>query len=128
MVAAEANRQLYRLVKRDQICRIVEVGINDLSRAVAKDVASAKATRRCGTRGSICSKPSPGSALPIKETYRNLRATEANVGSCPARRIVARGSYRTPEYGSDFDGPDVLTRTFRGRGFMCRGCQQTSTI
>src|SRR5205814_9167551 len=31
----KANRQLYRLVKRDRICRIVEVGISDLSRAVA---------------------------------------------------------------------------------------------
>ncbi len=76
-------RQLYRLVKRQQVCRIVEVGIGDLHRSVslvevAQRYASGKKVVFTGIDW-FEARAKELAPLSLKEAYRALRATGANV-------------------------------------------------
>jgi hypothetical protein len=80
-------RQLYRLAKRRQVCRIVEVGISDVRRAVSLiEVAQRYAgSRKVAYTGIdwFDARPQPLAPLSLKEAYRLLRPTGANVRLVP---------------------------------------------
>lgn len=83
----KSARQLYRLVKRQQFCRIVEIGVSDLQRSlslvqVAQRYAAGKTVLITGvdlfdTRGADLP------PLKLKEAYRALHATGAKVRLAP---------------------------------------------
>jgi hypothetical protein len=80
-------RQLYRLAKRQKVCRIVEVGVSDVRRSVslievAQRYAADKKVSFTGIDWfEVRAQELP--ALSLKEAYRVLRATEANVRLVP---------------------------------------------
>jgi hypothetical protein len=131
----KANRQLYRLVKRDQICRIVEVGISDLSRAVAMiEVAQRFAgDKKVWYTGiDLFEARQPGSTpLPMKETYRILRATQANVRLVPGAPASSLAAAANAHQNTDLIliGPDVTEADLNGAWFYVpRMLSETSTV
>jgi hypothetical protein len=129
-----ANRQLYRLVKRDQISRIVEVGISDLSRAVAMiEVAQRFAgDKKVWYTGiDLFEARQSGSTLPMKETYRILRATEANVRLVPGAPASSLAAAANAHQNTDLIliGPDVTEADLEGAWFYVpRMLNETSTV
>lgn len=80
-------RQLYRLVKRQQFCRIVEIGISDLARSVAlvevaQRYAAGKAVLFTGV-DLFEARAAEMTPLSLKEAYRALHATGAKVRLAP---------------------------------------------
>ena len=131
----KANRQLFRLVKREQICRIVEVGISDLSRAVALiEVAQRFAGDKKVWYTGIDlfeAPPSGTAALPMKETYRRLRATEANVRLVPGAPASSLAAAANAHQNTDLIliGPDVTEGDLQGAWFYVpRMLNETSTV
>jgi hypothetical protein len=131
----KANRQLYRLVKRDQICRIVEVGISDLSRAVALiEVAQRFAGDKKVWYTGIDlfeARPSASATLPMKDTYRILRATEANVRLVPGAPASSLAAAANAHQNTDLIliGPDVTDADLTGAWFFVpRMLNVTSTV
>lgn len=124
----KANRQLFRLVKRDQICRIVEIGISDLSRAVALiEVAQRFAGDKKVWYTGIDlfdARESSAAPLPMKQTYRLLRATEANVRLVPCAPATSLAAAANAHQNTDLIliGPDVAEADLGVPGFTCRGC------
>lgn len=80
-------RQLYRLVKRHQFCRIVEIGISDLKRSVSLvEVAQRYANGKTVLFTGIDwfeARTQEMSPLTLKEAYRALHATGAKVRLAP---------------------------------------------
>jgi hypothetical protein len=80
-------RQLYRLAKRRRVCRIVEVGISDIRRSIAMiEVAQRYAgEQKVAYTGVDWFDARPGTLTPLslKEAYRLLRGTGANVRLAP---------------------------------------------
>jgi hypothetical protein len=80
-------RQLYRLVKHNQFCRIVEIGISDLARSVALvEVAQRYAVGKTVLFTGIDlfeARPAESTPLSLKEAYRALHATGAKVRLAP---------------------------------------------
>jgi hypothetical protein len=80
-------RQLYRLVKRQRVCRIVEVGISDIERSIALiEVAQRFAGEQKVAYTGIDwfdARSEPLQPLKLKEAYRLLRPTEASVRLVP---------------------------------------------
>jgi len=80
-------RQLYRLVKREQYCRIVEIGISDLARSVSLvEVAQRYAAGKTVLFTGIDwfeARPQEMSPLTLKGAYRALHATGAKVRLAP---------------------------------------------
>jgi hypothetical protein len=80
-------RQLYRLAKREKVCRIVEVGVSDIERSarmieVAQRYAGEQKVSFTGIDWfEVRAQELP--ALALKEAYRVLRATEGNVRLVP---------------------------------------------
>jgi hypothetical protein len=131
----KANRQLFRLVKRDQICRIVEVGISDLSRAVALiEVAQRFAGNKkvWYTGIDLFEARQPDCApLPMKQTYRALRATEANVRLVPGAPATSLAAAANAHQNTDLIliGPGVSETDLDGAWFYVpRMLNETSTI
>jgi hypothetical protein len=92
----KADRQLYRLIKRHRACRIVEVGMGELSRAVSLiEVAQRYAgDKKVWYTGIDLFEARPEGRPPVslKEAYRLLRATEAGirlVPGAPARSLAS---------------------------------------
>jgi hypothetical protein len=83
----KSARELYRLVKRHRVCRIVEVGISDITRALALvEVAQRYARQQKVAYTGIDwfdARTPPLESLSLKEAYRLLRPTEANVRLLP---------------------------------------------
>jgi hypothetical protein len=131
----KASRQLYRLVKHDRICRIVEVGISDLSRAVAMiEVAQRFAGDKkvWYTAIDLFDARQPGSApLPMKQTYRTLRATDANVRLVPGTPASSLAAAANAHLNTDLIliGPDVKETDLAGAWFYVpRMLNETSTV
>lgn len=131
----KANRQLFRMVKRDQICRIVEIGISDLSRAVALiDVAQRFAGDKKVWYTGIDlfeARQSGAAALPMKQTYRVLRATEANVRLVPGAPATSLAAAANAHQNTDLIliGPDVTEADLQGAWFYVpRMLNETSTV
>lgn len=89
-------RQLYRLVKRHQVCRIVEIGISDIARSVSLvEVAQRYARPKKVTYTAIDwfeARPPQLPPLSLKGAYRLLKATGASVRlapGVPARSLAA---------------------------------------
>jgi hypothetical protein len=80
-------RQLYRLVKRQQFCRIVEIGISELARSVALvEVAQRYSAGKTVLFTGIDlfeARSEAMSRLSLKEAYRALHATGAKVRLAP---------------------------------------------
>jgi len=80
-------RQLYRLVKRQQFCRIVEIGISDLQRSVALvEIAQRYAVGKSVLFTGIDwfeARTKEMRPLSLKEAYRSLHATGAKVRLAP---------------------------------------------
>ena len=80
-------RQLYRLVKRHRVCRIIDVGVSDVRRAIALiEVAQRYARERSVAYTGIDwfdARQQPLDPLSLKEAYRLLRPTGANVRLVP---------------------------------------------
>lgn len=131
----KANRQLFRLVKRDQICRIVEVGISDLSRAVAmieiaQRFAGDKKVWYTGIDLFDARQPDSG-PLPMKQTYRILRATNANVRLVPGAPATSLAAAANAHQNTDLIliGPSVTETDLNGAWFYVpRMLNETSTI
>jgi len=86
--------------QRQQVCRIVEIGISDLARAVsiievAQRFAGDKKVWYTGIDFFEARDPS-NTPLPLKETYRILRATEANVRLVPGSPASSVAAAATP--------------------------------
>ena len=131
----KANRQLFRLVKRDQICRIVEVGISDLSRAVALiEVAQRFAGDKKVWYTGIDlfeARQAGSEPLPMKQTYRILRATNANVRLVPGAPAQSLATAANAHQNTDLIliGPDVSETDLDGAWFYVpRMLNETSTI
>lgn len=80
-------RQLYRLAKRQKVCRIVEVGISDVHRAASLiEVAQRYAPQQKVFFTGIDwfdARSQDIEPLSLKDAYRVLRATGANVRLVP---------------------------------------------
>jgi hypothetical protein len=131
----KGNRQLYRLVKREQICRIVEIGISDLSRAVSMIQI---AQRYAGDK-KVCytgldlfeARPSDAAPMPLKETYRILRATDANVRLLPGTPAASLAAAANAHQNTDLIliGPTVSESDLNGAWFYVpRMLNETSVI
>jgi hypothetical protein len=131
----KGNRQLYRLVKREQVCRIVEIGISDLSRAVtlieiAQRFAGDKKVWYTGIDW-FEARPSNLATLFLKETYRVLRATEANVRLVPGAPAASLSAAANAHQNTDLIliGPDVNESDLDGAWFYVpRMLNKTSTV
>lgn len=119
----KCNRQLYQLVKRNRVCRIVEIGISSLSRAVAMiEVAQRFAGDQKIWYTGIDwfeARPAGMSSLSLKEAYRVLRATEANVRLVPGGLAASLASAANAHQntGLILIGPDVSEADLAGAWF-----------
>lgn len=130
-----ANRQLYRLVKRDKIYRIVEIGISNLSRAVSLiEVAQRFAgDQKIWYTGIDWFEARPKNLTPLslKEAYRVLRATDAKVRLVPGSfaTSLATAANSHPNTGLILIGPDVSEAELAGAWFYVpRMLGATSTV
>lgn len=130
----KANRQLYRLVKRQQVCRIVEIGIGDLSRAVsliqvAQRFAGEKKIWYTGIDGFEAREPDR-SPLSLKEAYRILRATEANIRLVPGAPGRSLASAANAHQNTDLIliGPDVSESDLNGAWFYVPRMLHASSV
>ncbi|HVT26685.1 MAG TPA: hypothetical protein VHE81_01580 [Lacipirellulaceae bacterium] len=109
----KGNRELYRLVKRSGLCRIVEIGMSDLSRTVGLiEVAQrfASDNKVWYTGFDWFEARQPGSPrLLLKETYRLLRATGAIVRLVPGAPAPSLAAAANAHQNTDLIllGPDV---------------------
>jgi hypothetical protein len=89
-------REIYRLIKRQKVCRIVEVGVSDLQQSVSfievgQRYAADKKVSFTGIDWFEV-RAQELSELSLKEAYRVLRATAANVRlvpGAPGRSLAA---------------------------------------
>ncbi len=116
-------RQLYRLVKRHRVCRIVEVGINGLERAeslirVAQRYAGEKKVWYTGL-DLFEARPEGQKPLVLKETYCFLRATGANIRLVPGVPRMSLPSAANAHQNTDLIliGPDVSENDLYGAWF-----------
>jgi len=116
----KGNRQLYRLVKREQISRIVEIGISDLSRAVslieiAQRYAGEKKVWYTGI-DLFEARPEGSERLGLKDTYRILRATDANVRLVPGMPNMSLASAANAHQNTDLFllGPSISENDLNG--------------
>jgi hypothetical protein len=123
------------LVKRDKICRIVEVGISDLSRAVALvEVAQRFAGEKKVWYTGIDlfeSRQPESEPLPMKQTYRVLRATEANVRLVPGAPAASLAAAANAHQNTDLIliGPGVTEADLNGAWFYVpRMLNEASTV
>jgi hypothetical protein len=131
----KSNRQLYRLVKSAQACRIVEIGISDLARAVslieaAQRFAGDKKVWYTGI-DLFDARDASQTPLPLKETYRILRATEANVRLVPGSPASSVAAAANAHQNTDLIliGPDVDVADLTGAWFYVpRMLNESSTI
>ena len=120
----KAVRHLYRLVSRSCASRIVEVGISDLKRAIAMiEVAQRACVDKPINYTAIDwfeSRPSSGSALPLKEAYRQLRATGANVRLVPGAPGAALSAAANAHQHTDLIliGPEVTDADMKRAWFF----------
>jgi hypothetical protein len=89
----KADRKLYRMIKRSQVIRIVEIGIASLSRTqrmlrVAADLQGAAAVRYTGI-DPYDDRPAGDPPLALKDVYQRLRATGAQIRLVPGSPLAA---------------------------------------
>jgi hypothetical protein len=119
----KGNRELYRLVKRERVCRVMEIGLSDLSRAVAlieiaQRFADNKTVWYTGVDWFEARQPDLP-PLSLKETYRALRATDANVRLVPGAPASSLAAAANAHQNTDLIllGPDVGEDDLQGAWF-----------
>jgi hypothetical protein len=134
-VRPKSNRQLHRLVKRNAVCRIVEIGVSDLSRAVAMiEVAQRFAgEKKVWYTGIDWFEARPGNQprLSLKDAYRMLRATEANIRLVPGAPAPSLAAAANAHQNTDLIliGPEVNETDLAGAWFYVpRMLNENSTI
>jgi hypothetical protein len=119
----KGERQLYRLVKRQRACRIVEIGMGELSRAVALvEVAQRYAAEKKVWYTGIDlfeSRPADRPTVSLKEAYRVLRSTEAGIRLVPGTpaRSLASAANAHPNTDIILIGRDVSESDLLGAWF-----------
>jgi hypothetical protein len=119
----KSDRQLYRLIKRQQASRIVEIGMGDLTRSVALvEVAQRYARDKKVWYTGIDlfeARPADRSPLVLKEAYRILRATEAGIRLVPGTpaRSLASAANAHPNTDIILIGRDVTASDLHGGWF-----------
>ncbi len=101
----KSARQLYRLVKRQRIRRIVEVGVSDVAFTVSLiEVAQRFAgDQKVTYSGLDCfdARPNLASSLKLKDAYRTLHSTGASVrlvpGSPAASLVVVANAHQNTD-------------------------------
>jgi hypothetical protein len=92
----KADRQLYRLLKRQQVARIVEIGI----RTIERTASLIEVAQRFAPEGNVAytgldwfdARPAEQSPLTLKQTHTALKGTSAKVRlvpGAPAQSLVA---------------------------------------
>ena len=119
----KSDRELYRLVKRQTACRIVEIGMGDLSRAVslietAQRFAVDKKVWYTGI-DLFEARPADRPGISLKEAYRVLRATEAGIRLVPGTpaRSLASAANAHPNTDVILIGPEVAESELTGAWF-----------
>ena len=131
----KGDRELYRLIKRQQACRIIEIGMGDTSRAVsmiqvAQRFAGDKKVWYTGI-DLFEARPEGQSAISLKEAYRILRATEAGIRLVPGTpaRSLSSAANAHPNTDLIVIGPGVAEDELHGAWFyMPRMLHENSTI
>ncbi|MCC7475202.1 MAG: hypothetical protein IT425_07390 [Pirellulales bacterium] len=118
-----SNRALYRMVKRERIYRIVEIGITDLGRSrslieVAQRYTNDKKVMYTGF-DMFEARSEKLRPLVLKDTYCELRATEATIRLVPGvpRMSLASAANAHPNTGLLLIGPDIADDDLRGGWF-----------
>jgi hypothetical protein len=119
----KGNRELYRLVKRNRICRIVEIGISDMARAlsliqVAQRAAGNDPVFYTGIDW-FEARPKEQAPLTLKQAYRDLRATGASVRLVPGAPASSLASAANAHQNTDLIviGPDISENDLIGAWF-----------
>jgi hypothetical protein len=119
----QGNRVLYRLAKRQQVCRIVEIGITDLARAqslieVAQRFAGDNKVWYTGL-DMFEARPVGRPPLALKDAYRILRSTNANIRLVPGVPRMSLASAANAHQNTDLVliGPDVCENDLHGAWF-----------
>jgi hypothetical protein len=119
----KGNRQLYRTVKRHAVSRIVEIGMSNLERAesliqVAQRFAGDKKVWYTGI-DMFDARPTGRAPLALKETYRRLRATDANVRLVPGVPRMSLASAANAHQNTDLIviGAEVSENDLHGAWF-----------
>jgi len=119
----KSDRELYRLVKRQNASRIVEIGMGEISRAVslievAQRFAGEKKVWYTGI-DLFEARPEGQQALPLKEAYRILRATDAGIRLVPGLPARSLASAANAHANTDLIllGPSVSMDDLRGAWF-----------
>jgi len=116
-------RQLYRLVKREGVCRIVEVGISDITRAInIIELAQRTAADQKVWYTAIDwfeARPDDKPALSLKDAYKVLRATGATVRLVPGAPATSLAASANAHQNTDLIiiAPDVSEADLTGAWF-----------
>ncbi len=120
----KGNRELYRLVKRARVCRIVEVGVSDIARAVSM----IELAQRFARDGKVWytgidafeARPSDSPTLSLKEAYRILRATGATVRLVPGAASSSLAACANAHQNTDLIliAPDISQSDLAGAWFF----------
>lgn len=109
----KACRQLFRSIKRENVSRIVEIGITDLARSiamiqVAQRFAGAKKVFYTGL-DMFEARSAGRQPFTLKDTYCTLRATDATVRLVPGVPRMSLASAANAHQNTDLViiGPDV---------------------
>jgi hypothetical protein len=98
-------RQLYRLVKRHQVRRIVEIGVSDLTRSISLlEVAQRFAGDQKVTHSGLDwfdARPKHMPPLTLKESYRELHGTGASVRLVPGSPAASLAAVANSHQNSD---------------------------
>ncbi len=111
------------MVKRGSMCRIVEIGMSDLSRAISMiEIAQRYAADKKVWYTGIDwfeARDSRLPALSLKETYRILRATGANIRLVPGAVAASLATAANAHQNTDLIliGPDVSECDLHGAWF-----------
>lgn len=116
-------QQLYRLIKRENVSRVVEIGITNLERSialiqVAQRFAGSKKVFYTGL-DMFEARSTGRTPLTLKDTYCALRATEANIRLVPGVPRMSLASAANAHQNTDLViiGPDVSENDLFGAWF-----------
>jgi hypothetical protein len=119
----KTDRQLYRLIKSQEACRLVEIGVGEISRAVAlvevaQRFAGSKKVWYTGI-DLFEARPADRPALSLKDAYRILRATDAGIRLVPGTpaRSLASAANAHPNTDIILISREVTEADLRGAWF-----------
>jgi hypothetical protein len=119
----KSDRELYRLVKRQQATRIVEIGMGEISRAVslievAQRFAGEKKVWYTGI-DLFEARQDAQKTLSLKDAYRILRATDAGIRLVPGLPARSLASAANAHANTDLIllAPFITTDDLRGAWF-----------